>query len=247
MSNKSKKVQSISDLLTNLKDDTAKYSGQVWYRGHSLATWPLQPSFMRKKKKASEFTILSRFKQNASLLINRPPSSYFDWLFQMQHYGVPTRLLDWTESPLTALYFAVDDVKHSKKDGALWMLFPTELNKHSKIYSDEHFYIPSFDDLVLKNYDPETLNQDPNTKLLPLAAIASRNNARMQAQLGVFTISHRDETPIENIGDKSHIIKYIIPKAKKVEIKRELGLLGINKFQVFPELASIGDIIKMNF
>ena len=165
----------------------------------------------------------------------------------MQHYGVPTRLLDWTESALTGLYFAVENEKFSRVDGALWVLLPTELNKHSNIYSDEHFYIPSFEDKILKNYDPETYYQDKTSKLLPLAAIASRNNTRMQAQLGVFTISHRENIPIENIGDQKHIWKYNIPSSRKKEIKKELALLGFTKFQLFPELVSIGEIIKLNF
>ncbi len=242
-----KNITSIADLLKNLKRDTEDYEGQIWFRGQSAFTWKLQPTFLRKEKNVSEFTLITKFKQNASLLINRPPSNYFDWLFQMQHHGVPTRLLDWTESALTALYFAVEDNNSIRKDGALWILFPTELNKNANIYSDENFYIPSFEDMVLKNYNPEVFHQEKNTKLLPVAAIASRNNTRMQAQLGVFTISHRDKTPIEDIGDKGHIWKYKIPASHKKTIKSELALLGITKFQVFPELSSIGEIIKNGF
>jgi len=244
MRNNTKKVKSISDLLRFLKKDCSNYKGQIWYRGQSVASWKLLPSFARKKKSNSEFTSISRFKQNASLLINHPPLNYFDWLFQMQHYGVPTRLLDWTESALTALYFAVEDVKYLRKDGAIWMLLPTELNKNANIYSDEHFYLPSFDDDILKSHDPETFYRDKTTKLYPLAAIATRNNARMQAQLGVFTISHRDTTAIEDIGDKSHIWKYVIPNKNKKTIKLELAMLGFTKFQLFPELTSIGELLK---
>lgn len=247
MRNTIKNITSISDLLKNLKKDTKGYNGQVWFRGQSVTTWKLQPSFVRKDKNISEFTLITKFKQNASLLIDRIPANYYDWLFQMQHHGVPTRLLDWTESALIALYFAVEDSSTLKKDGALWILLPTELNKNANIYSDENYYIPSFEDIVLKNYNPEVFHQEKNTKLLPVAAIASRNNTRMQAQLGVFTISHRDKTPIEDIGDKKHIWKYEIPATKKKVIQEELALLGITKFQVFPELASIGEIINNEF
>jgi hypothetical protein len=247
MRKRTKNVKSISDLLRYLKQDKDGYEGQIWFRGQSVSSWNLKPSFLRKTNNTSEFTIISRFKQNASLLINHPPSKYFDWLFQMQHYGVPTRLLDWTESALTALYFAVEEESHYKQDGALWILLPTELNKNANIYSDENFYIPSFDDEILKTHDPETFYRDKVTKLFPLAAIASRNNSRMQAQLGVFTISHRDNTPIEEIGDKQHIWKYVIPKGSKKTIKAELALLGLSKFQLFPELTSIGESIKANF
>jgi hypothetical protein len=247
MRKKIRPITSITDLLKNLREDSKDYKGQIWFRGQSVNNWKLQPAFLRKETTTTEFTLITKFRQNASLLIQRPPSNYFDWLFQMQHHGVPTRLLDWTESALTALYFAVDEDNHSKDDGALWILLPTELNKNASIYSDETHYIPSFDDIVLKNYNPEVFHQEKNTKMLPVAALASRNNARMQAQLGVFTISHRDTTPIEEIGDKQHIWKYKIPKSKKKQIKSELALLGITKFQVFPELASIGEIINRHF
>lgn len=242
-----KNINSIADLLKYLKKDAEDYDGQIWFRGQSIYSWKLQPTYLRKEKNISEFTLITKFKQNASLLIDRTPSNYFDWLFQMQHHGVPTRLLDWTESALTALYFAVEDASSIKKDGALWILLPTELNKNANIYSDEIFYIPSFEDIVLKNYNPEVFHQEKNTKLLPVAAIASRNNTRMQAQLGVFTISHRDKSAIEDIGNKKHIWKYKIPASKKKIIKNELALLGITKFQVFPELSSIGEIIKDAF
>ena len=243
-----KNVNSLADLLKHLKRDTVDYPGQIWFRGQTVSTWKLQPSFLRKDKSATEFTLINKFKQSASLLIERTPATYFDWLFQMQHHGVPTRLLDWTESALTALYFAVENNEHNNKDGALWILLPTELNRYSNIDSDEADFIPSFDNSeVLGNYDPLVFNREKVTKLLPLAAIATRNNPRMQAQLGVFTISHREKTPIEEIGNKQHILKYIIPKLKKKEIIKELELLGITKFQLFPELSSIGEIIKNEF
>lgn len=242
-----KTLKSISDLLTHLRNDTDDYKGQMWFRGQSVLSWRLQPSYFRRATNVSEFSMISRFRQNASLLINKSPSNYFDWLFQMQHHGVPTRLLDWTESALTALYFCVEDVSKENQDAALWILLPTELNKNAAIASEEFFFIPSFDDSVLTNYNPEIFHQEKNTRLLPVAAIASRNNTRMQAQLGVFTISHRDNTAIEDIGDKKHIWKYRIPANKKKLIRSELALLGITKFQVFPELASIGEILKNEF
>lgn len=247
MRKKLKNITSISDLLKNMKEDAKPYKGQLWFRGQSVFSWKLQPSYLRKDINISEFTLITKFKQNASLLIDRAPSNDYDWLFQMQHHGVPTRLLDWTESALIALYFVVEDNDAIKQDGALWILLPTELNKNANIYSDENAYIPSFEELILQNYAPEVFHQEKNTKLFPVAAIASRNNTRMQAQLSVFTISHRDKTPIEDIGNKKHIWKYKVPAKSKKSIKDELSLLGITKFQVFPELSSIGEIIKNEF
>ena len=186
-----------------------------------------------------------RFKQNAAMLIEHNTKDSFDWLFQMQHYGVPTRLLDWSESPLVALYFAVENPAHSNFDAALWALKPTELNKAANIDSKhEEFFIPSTEGVELGSYSVESLDQNKSLKLSPIATIATRNNSRIQAQHGVFTIHHNENIAIENVKDQSHVIKYVIPKNRKSHILNQLSLLGITKFQLFPELASIGDILK---
>ena len=117
-----KKIKSIQDLVKHLNKDTKGYGGSIWYRGHANKKWELSPGYARVKNPLPETTLLKRFKQNASFLLEHKPTTNFDWLFLMQHYGVPTRLLDWTESPLAALYFAVTEDKHKNNDGALWVL-----------------------------------------------------------------------------------------------------------------------------
>jgi FRG domain len=241
-----KKIKSIQDLLVELEQDNQNYSGSIWYRGQANTRWELIPGYLRLQNPPSESTLIKRFKQSAAMLVNSIPKESFDWLFLMQHYGVPTRLLDWSESPLVALYFAVEShEKHITTDATLWSLRPSELNKNAGINNaEEEFFVPSFEDIELQNYTVETLSQNARTQLRPLATIATRNNARIQAQHGVFTIHHHEKTPIENVGDSSHIIKYIIPDNSKKFILKQLSLLGFTKFQLFPELASIGDIIK---
>jgi len=162
----------------------------------------------------------------------------------MQHYGVPTRLLDWSESPLVALYFVVHDknARLLSKDGALWVLFPLELNRNSTDLRGD-VYIPSFEDEWLNNYSVEQYSKGKDTGILPLAAIATRNNARIQAQLGVFTIGHLKKIPIEKIETCSHCVKLVVPATAKPRIQKELQTLGMNRFQIFPELASIGDTL----
>lgn len=239
-----KKINGVADLIKHLKEDRFKDGGPVWYRGHSIESWKLESGFERLKKPPKEISLVNEFRQNANFLLDKhTPKNDFDWLMLMQHYGVPTRLLDWTESPLVALYFAVEPEK--KKDGALWVLDPGKLNTNTNAKKDP--YIPAFEE---KEYmaDFETIKFDSgiNAGLMPIAAIATRNNPRIQAQLGTFTIS-RSNTPIEGVGDRSHIIKYIIPSASKEKISDELKILGLGKFQIFPELASIGEQIKRSY
>lgn len=230
--------------MAALENDFLNYKGTVWYRGQENEQWGLVPGYFRSETSTSESTLVKRFKQSAAMLINTAPKASFDWLFLMQHYGVPTRLLDWSENPLVALYFAVSTSSKKECDAALWALKPSELNKNAGIDSEEEFFIPSFDDEELENYSVEILSQNTRSKLKPLATIATRNNSRIQAQHGVFTIHHNDRIPIEQVGDSSHVTKYTIPAHSKERILKQLKLLGFTKFQLFPELASIGEIIK---
>ncbi|MBN6717223.1 FRG domain-containing protein [Pseudomonas capsici] len=241
-----REITSVQSLLEALNEDNDGYKGAIWYRGQANLDWPLLPGYVRLKSPPSEATLLKRFKQSAAMLIERHPGESFDWLFLMQHYGVPTRLLDWSESPLVGLYFAVEGHETRENcDAALWLLRPSELNKHAHINNkDEDGYIPSFDDQELENYSVDSLAQNKRIQLLPVATIATRNNARIQAQLGVFTIHHHENIPIEKVGDSSHVIQYKIPKEAKPLILKQLEMLGFGRFQMFPELASVGLIIK---
>lgn len=237
-------IKSISNLITFLKKQRKKFDEDMWFRGQSDIDWTLSPGILRLSKNTSESSLLTRFKQSAAMLINKSTKDDFDWLFLMQHYGVPTRLLDWSESPLAALYFAVQDEQNDSKDGALWLLKPTELNKIANISTSEKNFIPSFDDEELENYSVKTLSQNPRNKLAPIATIATRNSTRIQAQLGVFTIHHLDNKPIEDFCTNSEVIKLKIPATSKAKLREELSLLEVNKFTLFPELSSIGEILK---
>jgi FRG domain len=242
---KERQIQSISDMVKHLTKIIGTSRGPAWCRGHADSDWKLEPHYDRLKKPIKEMELLNRFRQNANLLLQHAPIGPFDfgWMFLMQHYGVPTRLLDWSESPLAALYFAVEDPNptNAKKDGALWVLFPLELNRHS---TKAEVYIPSFEDEWLQNYSFDQYRKAKDNGILPLAAMATRNNPRIQAQSGVFTISHLKKSPIEETEGGKHSVKIIIPAASKERLRQEMRLLGINRFSMFPELASIGDTLR---
>jgi hypothetical protein len=103
----------------------------LWYRGQRCASWGLSPKFYRAEyEDAFEEEIRQEFQSRAIQLIQgRLPITDYDWYFLMQHYGVPTRLLDWTDNPLAGLYFAVAESRKDKCDAAVWILDPWWLNR----------------------------------------------------------------------------------------------------------------------
>ncbi len=239
-------IKSIGDLIVQMKENISDYRGPIWYRGQAKSSWKLEPRLMRNGSKTSESHLINRFKQNATYILNQAPQGEFDWLFLMQHHSVPTRLLDWSESPLVALFFAISELPDY--DAALWLLKPCTLNEKSNFRPEFEFEVPSFDDEHLKNYLPSTILRERSSSLDPMAAIAPRNSSRMQAQQGVFTISHRENIYIEDVGHsgspRDHIWRYIVPASSKIDIETELKLLGISRFQIFPELESLATQLR---
>lgn len=237
-----KAINSVSDLLKHLKSDTKNIKSPLWFRGHSKLEYKLLPSLFRYQTLPNESNLIEKFKQNATLLLNPSGLIDYDWLFLMQHNGVPTRLLDWSESPLVALYFAC--VSEKKSNGVIYMLLPIELNKKASV--NQRHIVSINDKAIADRYSPETYRSEDTSSMLPVAIICPRNNSRIQSQLGTFTIFHKDKTEIDKIGDGKHIWKYTIQANSKDKILKELELLGIDEFRLFPELPSLGSIIKKN-
>jgi hypothetical protein len=241
------RLRSVSDLLRAVASHSRKAKRMpVWFRGSTIFDHPLVPSLGRSPfKLEQERALINTFKQNAVQFFGERPQSEWEWLFIARHHGVPTRLLDWTESPLIALYFATHSIgeprRKDAKDGALWILLPTELNRIANIRLASNRDLPIFeeDDEHLRNYLPSVMASERTSRLIPAAGIAVRHSKRMQAQHSVFTVTHRDQNPIESIGGGQHIGRYIIPAYTKERIRRQLEALRIDRLSVFPELDNV--------
>lgn len=233
--------QLLSALNSHLKQDR-----MAWFRGQSVLAWKLVPSLARNKGKnlSAESAILKRFVQSATPILERRPESEWEWSFLMQHHRAPTRLLDWTESPLVALYFLA--ISNSRSAGALWCLDPIALNRHANQQFDFKLELPSFADKNLDNYLPSRVSEG-SAVLNPIAAIGPRSSARMAAQLGTFTVNHRSHTPIEEVGDGKHIWRYVVPATAKATMLKELRFLGYSSLTIFPEPDRVADLIKREY
>ena len=205
-----------------------------------------------------EIVFLSKFKSLATpyidfLLTPLLPNgveAYWSWLFQMQHYGVPTRLLDWSRDALVALYFATNPEDRSLTpgiDAAVWVLNPVTLNK---AYNFNEFtqagYIPNVEEAGFNAiFGPDSL---PLSNPKPAAAIGPLNSTRIVAQRGVFTVfpHQKNLIPMEQFSDSStFLVKICIASENFGEIQAQLQRYGITKIALFPELQSIaGEITR---
>lgn len=111
--------------------------------------------------------------------------------FFMQHYGIPTRLLDWTESPFIALYFALSSCERTaqgkpKSDAAFWMLDPAAWNKGAlqDISYDGGILNPNREQV--KSYSPKV--DLAERKNLPVMIYGTHNSPRIVAQRGMFAL-----------------------------------------------------------
>lgn len=151
----------------------------------------------------------------------------------MQHYRLPTRLLDWTELPLCALYFAVTDLPD--KDGALWILSPFGLNKAATgapVLSGPHSAPVA--SLMTKAFDSAS---KPTGQVLAIAPWEA--DVRMLLQASTFTI-HDGPSPLESSEHSTGVLyKYRILKDLKPQLRRELEMLGVRRSTLFPDLENL--------
>jgi hypothetical protein len=135
------------------------------------------------------------------------------------------------------MYFATEQ-NSDKVDGALWCLWPKELNSKAGINSELVADLPFFEvDDFVDHYLPSRVAAGTMQDLEPIAAGAQRRFARLHSQLGVFTISHKSK---QEIVAGPHLAKITIPAANKGPIRKQLSLLGVTQLSMFPELESVG-------
>lgn len=117
------------------RDEWQEYQEPVgiWFRGQADSDWELAPGIFRSKSDSASSYIDETSMTNHFMLrgagFGEKCRNTFDWLCLMRHFTLPTRLLDWSENLLVALYFAVcKDEKHEKKAGRLFILNARKLN-----------------------------------------------------------------------------------------------------------------------
>ncbi|MBI1938281.1 MAG: FRG domain-containing protein [Ignavibacteriales bacterium] len=184
---------------------------------------PLLPKLARYKgirdKRRFENDLFKKFKKHSLSYINNSFNSDWDYLSLAQHHGLPTRLLDWTENPLIALWFAVKSDNIKSEYAVVWQFDPPT---EDIIGSDEQ--ASPFEGERTKIYNPNHISD------------------RIKVQSGWFTAhkyiaKSRRFVPLEkNIRYSDCLFKFIIAKKLFPEIRVKLNHMGINASTIFPDL-----------
>lgn len=220
----------------------------LWFRGISSVNYKLIPKIMRDSRAVDEVfererRLLTRFRQRS--LAYWPagyPQSDWEHLFAMQHHGMPTRLLDWSENLLVAAYFALAATRSNGSDrAAVWCVDPVEWNRATPILSGygDHIQVLTTTDEELDAYRPETSKRRNKS---PVAIFGTHNSNRIVAQRGTFMVWGNDAQPLEHHANESsaQLTKLEII-GDRSELADAMRMLGFGETMVFPELPSLAE------
>lgn len=277
-------VRSVHELIEAVRRTTEPWNceGHIrpWFRGQADAGEPPLPSVLRVSNTSGrvlrydEFHMTTMFRLKAPAFGPVPDTSRLDqWLFLMQHCGLPTRLLDWTENPLAACFFAASRASESEKPRekyrdrtfmAVWVLHPIMLN----VLSDQRwndFLNTWTQGPCLENFkiafgtagrdkipQPDGGYKIFEPTVLPIAVQPSTVATRVAVQRSCFTVHGTDPRDFEALfqakrGARRFLKKYVIRRSLAKELVRELEQMGVSDSTLYPDLDGLAREMKRRF
>lgn len=277
-----KNLSEYIDLINVINSDE---HDNAWFRGHGSAAYRLQPSVLRDTTQLADSRgnplrgnemlasggnsvtgpnperMLDEFKRRAIPFLTFQPKNDFEWLFLMQHHGVPTRLLDWTTNALVALYFAVEfitantndsaaDADVSFQDGdefrddgvAIFALNPHKINE--TLHDIVHPVDVAADYEHWNPYTRPTVPANLPTDA-PLCILAPHITPRIRAQSGTFTLHGSNIWALDYYSVLRPLIhKIFIPYTYAKKIREELHRIGVTISFIYPDLDGLSREIK---
>jgi len=229
--------------------------GGPWFRGQQRKHWPLVPNIVRIGcgDRETEDEIREEFAVRAPALSRFEilPTNDWDLYFLMQHYGAPTRLLDWTDSPAIALYFAVRD-NPGYYDSAVWVLDPYELNK--RVTGKREIVAPSAAGANPKDVErvdpwlpPRWTKKRPPEE--PIAIFPTHIARRISSQKSSFTVHGSKESGFSKFqtGKNRCLTRIVVPGYAVQEIRLDLQNYGIDETLIFPDLEGLGRALVTSY
>ena len=210
----------------------------IWFRGQAKSEYELVPSLLRYRDGvAKEQAIFDEYERSAAHIQGERKDEW-DMLNDMQHYGIPTRLLDWTDVLGIAIAFALYDSQDDERDSAIFVLDPLGLNDMS---GRRIIHRPAKDPDF--GYKDIYWHGIPFSATYPIAIDGTLHNARLRAQNGVFTIHGRNAAPLETQA-AGVVRKVILPSRVKPEAREFLEHANLNSFSIYPDIVGMAGHIR---
>jgi hypothetical protein len=253
-------VHSLGDLIAHTTPPepdpaTGRRRSTGVYRGAADAAWPLLTSLDTlggadppHTKAELEEHVLRNFIRYSRPYFATPPVNDWEVLVAAQHHGLPTRLLDWTYSPLVAAHFATVDPGTS--DRAVWRLDWKAVHRR--------FQLP---DLALLIQDLEVMF-GAERRFTPSALFVMRPDVRpfacmleppsldvrIVAQSAAFTLCSDKrrsfDSFLEQHGLGDTLTKLVIPAVERGRIRDQLDLVSVDERRLFPDLDGVAAHLK---
>jgi hypothetical protein len=224
-------------VLTDLRDkrDELNDPAVIWYRGHANADWTLQPTLIRSPNgRTNEAIFEQQFVKHAPRLLPQPRTTDWENVFEMQHHGLPTRLLDWTRTFAVAVFFALSE-DHPRS--RIFLLDPYRLNLASGYHDLIRTANAARDDFhksILENHE---------SGLKPIAVEAPFQNNRMYAQQSAFTVYRSSDEPLDMaVAEAVRVVD--IPAQARAGAEEFLELAGVNAASVFPDITGFVQFVR---
>ena len=234
--------------------DLARFRSPYVFRGLPNKEFDLQTSLMRLGGDYSglEKHLLRNFKKYGHDNF-ASSGSIWNWLTIAQHHGLPTRLLDWTYSPLVGMHFATDNIHYANEDGVVWKVnyhnassqLPETLNALLEMEGGNVFTIEmlsgmfhSLDELKNLSVDEFFLFFEPPSM-----------DARIVNQFALFSMCSNPNRALNSLFDSLsyEATKVIIPKAIKWEVRDKLDQSNITERVLFPGLEGLSCWLKRHY
>lgn len=270
-------IKSISEFDDFISGYSVKENQQLFYRGHSDTNYILAPSIMRNNK-----WLNNENKMYNDIIINCPESfskcnTHLEKLVEMQHYGLPTRLLDITRNPLVALYFACEsnyvnygevvliaaeenNIKYPQSDTVSVLsslpLFSRRNQKEIRDFAVSSKNDDEFNEKIprlhheIRLEKPAFLPEIKKEEVIDSFIVyAVKNNNRIVKQDGAFIICGLIENSdaLNKYRLKEDEKRVILLIDNKEQILKSLDNLSINKATLFPEIECVTEYIKNKY
>lgn len=254
-------LDKIKDIIFDQEYDNKinRYRSHYLYRGMPNVMFHLRTTLQRNCKEKETFLEQSILRNFSKYAVNMDPllsESAWRQLIIGQHYGLPTRLLDWTYSSLVGLHFATSGEafeEMEKHNAVLWQIDILEMNKllpeqYRKKLEEENAYLFTIDMLEKVVSDFSSYDEDMSDRSMILLEPPSIDQ-RIINQYSYFSVVPEAIKDVEGFlnANTFNTVKYIISKEIKWRVRDMLDQLNINERTIFPGLDGLSAWIKRHY